>query len=145
MAKQLTEKIFVSGGYLDSSVSVNSLGELKDKLAFLGQSVHMPMAFENASGIPYPIDFWSTPTIDEDVKWEIKSLSSINTDEDFALFKKFISDFKTTLGYYPMPEGFNIIVDGEEYSFELNENGEPVWKSTQSIFDDTISEKTETV
>jgi hypothetical protein len=140
MAKQLIEKIFVSGGYLDSNASVNSLGELKDKLAFLGQSVHMPMAFENTSGVPYPIDFWSVPTIDEDVKWVIKSLPSINTYEDFALFKKFISDFKTVLGYFPISEGFKIIVDGEEYSFELNENGGPIWNSTQVIFDNTISD-----
>lgn len=140
MAKQLTEKIFISGGYLDSNASISSISELKDKLAFLGQSVHMPIAFENINGVPYPIDFWSIPTVDGDVKWEIKTLPSINTIEDFALFKKFITDYKTTLGYFPMSEGFSLKVDGEEYIFGLDENNEPIWKSTQNVFDDTIAD-----
>ena len=74
MAKNLQFQIkYTGGGYLDSNIAISSIPELKEKFDFVGQSVHMPEAFNSANGVPYPIDFWMTPN-GEDIKWEIKTM-----------------------------------------------------------------------
>ena len=140
MAKNLQFQIkYTGGGYLDSNIAISSIPELKEKFDFVGQSVHMPEAFNSANGVPYPIDFWMTPN-GEDIKWEIKTIPTISSGEDFENFKYFINDFKAEIGYYPIVNGTKVLVDGEEFEFQINENGGINWISTQEVFDETISD-----
>ena len=130
MAERLNSKIYVNGGYLDDNISVANIPELLAKESsnsfFLGQSIHMSEAFLSANEIPYPVDFWSVPS-GENIKWEIKSIPTIESDEDFSKFKEFINDFNEIAGYYPLSNGFEILVNGINYSYSLNENSEIVW------------------
>ena len=142
MAIQLTEKIFVGGGYLDSNMSVTSINELANKLEFLGQTLMMPEAFYGANELPYPIDFWSTPN-GEDIKWEIKTLPSIETLEDLEEFKKFVNNFKDELGYYPLVEGAELLVSGDKYTFRVNENGDASYDFVQDSMDELINHTVE--
>ena len=96
MATLLGDKLFVSTGYLDGNVSVNTIDELLDKFDFFGQSLHMPEAFIGANEVPYPIDFWSTPN-GENVKWEIKALPSLESETDFERFKAFNDELESWL------------------------------------------------
>ena len=89
MANQLTDKILVSGGYVDANTTVSSINELYNKYDafdfFMGQSLHMPKAFKGVNGYSYPIDFWVVP-MGNDFKWELKNVPSIESDTDFELF-----------------------------------------------------------
>lgn len=142
MATRLTDNMYVKGKYLDSNVSVSSLSELINKWDFDGQSVHMPNAFESTKGISYPLDFWYTPYGD-DIKWEIKNVPAIASSEDFDNFNDFINDFKKEGGYYPISKGTKVLVDGEEFEFNINEDEQINWVSTQDIFDKTITDAVE--
>ena len=130
MAERLNDKIYVNGGYLDDNISVSSISDLIAKESsnsfFLGQSVHMPEAFLSTNEIPYPVDFWSVPN-GENIKWEIKSIPAIDTEDDFLKFKEFIEEFKGITGYYPLSDGTEITVNGVKYSYSLVENEEITW------------------
>ena len=143
MAKRVDENYLYSGGYLDANLQVSSINELIEKgssdTMFLGMSVHMPEAFNSTQGIPYPIDFWSTPD-GEDIKWEIKNVPSLDTEADFNNFKAFISEFYGEAGYYPIAEGTEVLVDGVRYVFTLGEGGEPQWSNVQDNLDSTVSD-----
>lgn len=139
MAIRLTDNAYVKGRYLDANVSVSSISELINKWDFDGQSVHMPNAFESSNGIPYPIDFWYTPYGD-DIKWEIKTVPSLENEEDLGRFNAFIQDFKSESGYFPLVDGFELLVAGEKLIFATEENGEPIFKSSQDLSDEIISD-----
>ena len=142
MATRLTEKIYVSGGYLDANMTVSSIDELKSKFDFIGQTVHMSEAFVGVNDIPYPLDFWSIPNGD-DVKWVVKTIPAIESEDDFEKFKDFISDFNNNIGYYPISEGSEVLVNGTKYNFNVkNENGGTtvIWSDNQTVFDETISD-----
>ena len=140
MAKNLQFQIkYTGGGYLDSNIAISSISELKEKFDFIGQSVHMPEAFMSTNDVPYPVDFWMTPN-GEDVKWELKNIPTFESAEDFERFKVFCGNFKSELGYYPMANGSKIIAEGEEFEFQINENGDINWISTQELFDETITD-----
>lgn len=130
MATRLMDKVFVKGGYLDSNVSVTSISELIDKYDFDGQSVHMPEAFLSTDEVPYPVDFWYIPNGD-DIKWEIKTIPSIASLEDFEKFKDFIGDFESQAGYYPIANGTKVLVNGENFIFGgSNEEGGHIWEKS---------------
>ena len=135
MATRLTDNIYVKGKYLDSNTSAFSIEELLNKYDFDGQSIHMPEAFLSENEVPYPIDFWLVPN-GEDIKWEIKTLPTMESEIDFERFKAFIDNFKSEAGYYPVAKGAKINVEGEEYVFSQDGS----WNSTQIIFDETISD-----
>lgn len=140
MAKNLQFQIkYTGGGYLDSNIAISSIPELKEKFDFVGQSVHMPEAFNSANGVPYPIDFWMTPN-GEDIKWEIKTMPTIESTEDFERFKFFCEDFKMAFEYYPLTKGQKINVAGEEFEFFIDKEGKSTWVSIQDNFDETISD-----
>lgn len=143
MAIRLTDNAYVKGRYLDANVSVSSISELINKWDFDGQSVHMPNAFESSNGIPYPIDFWYTPYGD-DIKWEIKTMPSLENEEDLERFKAFIQDFKNESEYFPLVDGFEILVAGEKLIFTIEENGKPNFKTAQDLSDEIISDIVET-
>jgi hypothetical protein len=143
MAKVLDSKLYVDGGYLDSNISVSSVTELIEKVNmnsfFLGQSVHMSEAFYGVKEIPYPIDFWSVPNGD-DIKWEIKSMPAIESEDDFGAFKDFINEFKRESGYFPISKGTEILVNGTKYTVSFGEDGNIEWIDSQSVFDETVSD-----
>lgn len=138
MATRLGDKMYVGGGYLDSSISVNNISELMDKLDFLGQSIHMPEAFVGVNDIPYPLDFWSTPN-GEDVKWELKSVPSLESEDDFNNFKAFCTEFKNDTGYLPITKGIKVLVNGAEYECFISENGDVEWINTQAALDEALT------
>lgn len=146
MAVILPDKLYVGGAYLDANISVADITELSQKALsndfFLGMEVKMPEAFYSVNEIPYPIDFWSTP-YGEDIKWEIKAMPSIESAEDFDNFKGFVEDFKAELGYFPLNEGFEILVDGAKYVFDIDENGMALYIAMQTSMDDLISDTVE--
>ena len=142
MATRLTDNAYVKGRYLDANISVSTISDLINKWDFDGQSVHMPNAFESANGIPYPIDFWYTP-YGEDIKWEIKALPSIESEEDFELLKQFMEDFKQESTYYPMSEGFEFLVENNKYVFEIDENGNAIFKTVQQTIDEWVVDTVE--
>lgn len=142
MATRLTDKIYVSGGYLDSNMTVSSIDELKSKFDFIGQTVHMSEAFVGVNDIPYPLDFWSIPNGD-DVKWVVKTIPAIESEEDFEKFKDFMSDFNNSVGYYPISDGSEVLVNGTKYNLNVkNEDGDTtlIWSDNQTVFDETISD-----
>ena len=139
MAIRLMDKVYIKGGYLDSNVSVTSLSDLINKYDFDGQSIHMAEAFFSTDDVAYPIDFWYVPNGD-DIKWEIKTIPAIASLEDFENFKSFIKEFKDKADYYPISKGTKVLVDGEEFEFQINENGDINWISTQELFDETITD-----
>ena len=102
-------------------MSVSSIDELIAKWDFEGQSVSMPSAFVGSNGVPYPVDFWLIPYGDID-KWEIKTMPSIESAEDLEKFKEFVNEFYEEAGYYPLAEGTEILVNGETYTFSIDEN-----------------------
>ena len=146
MAVILPDKLYVGGAYLDANISVADITELSQKALsndfFLGMEVKMPEAFYSVNEIPYPIDFWSTP-YGEDIKWEIKAMPSIESAEDFDNFKGFVEDFKAELGYFPLNEGFEILVDGAKYLFRIDENGTAAYVAEQTSMDDLIADTVE--
>ena len=146
MAKVLDSKIYVNGGYLDNNISVSNISELLEKensnAFFLGQSVYMPIAFESSNGAPYPIDFWSVPN-GEYIKWEIKTIPAIESLTDLDSFKNFVEQFKTELGYYPMADGFEFLVDGAKYLFKIDENGISTYIEEQTKMDSLIADTVE--
>ena len=135
MAVQLPDKIYVDGTYLDANISVADITELSQKVSsngfFLGMEVKMPEAFYGVNENPYPIDFWSTP-YGEDIKWEIKTMPSIETAEDLEYFKRFVENFKDELTYYPLADGFEFLVDGEKYVFGISD-GQATYTKVQSL------------
>ena len=135
MAVQLPDKIYVDGTYLDANISVADITELSQKVSsngfFLGMEVKMPEAFYGVNENPYPIDFWSTP-YGEDIKWEIKTMPSIETAEDLEYFKRFVENFKNELTYYPLADGFEFLVDGEKYVFGISD-GQATYTRVQSL------------
>ena len=144
MAVKLPDSFYVNGSYLDANLTVTTFQDLIDKVSsngfFLGMEVKMPEAFYSTNEVPYPIDFWSTPN-GEDIKWEIKNLPTIESLDDLELFKTFISDFKTELGYYPLTDGYEILVEGEKYIFNVNEEGFIFNQTTidaESIVDEAV-------
>lgn len=139
MAIRLMDKVYIKGSYLDSNVSVTSLSDLINKYDFDGQSIHMAEAFFSTDDVAYPIDFWYVPNGD-DIKWEIKTIPAIASLEDFENFKSFIKEFKDKADYYPISKGTKVLVDGEEFEFQINENGDINWISTQELFDETITD-----
>ena len=143
MAVILPDKLYVGGAYLDANISVADITELSQKALsndfFLGMEVKMPEAFYSVNEIPYPIDFWSTP-YGEDIKWKIKSMPSIETAEDLENFKRFVENFKSELGYYPLNEGFEFLVDGEKYVFGVSESGQATYTIVQSSIDSLIAD-----
>ena len=143
MAVILPDKLYVGGAYLDANISVADITELSQKASsdgfFLGMEVKMPEAFYSVNDNPYPIDFWSTP-YGEDTKWEIKSMPSIETVEDLENFKRFVENFKAELGYYPLNEGFEFLVDGEKYVFGVSESGQATYTIVQSSIDSLIAD-----
>ena len=143
MAVILPDKLYVGGVYLDANISVADVTELSQKALsddfFLGMEVKMPEAFYSVNEIPYPIDFWSTPN-GEDIKWEIKSMPSIETAEDLENFKRFVENFKSELGYYPLNDGFEFLVDGEKYVFDVSESGQATYTIVQSSIDSLIAD-----
>ena len=143
MAERLNTKIYVNGGYLDENISVTSIAELLAKESsnsfFLGQSIHMPEAFFSNNEIPYPIDFWSVPS-GENIKWEIKTLPTIDSEEDFNKFKEFIEDFKNESQYYPLSKNSEVKVGNKTYNFSLNED-EPIWEEVNKNLDSIVEEK----
>ena len=146
MAVILPDKLYVGGAYLDANISVADITELSQKALsndfFLGMEVKMPEAFYSVNEIPYPIDFWSTP-YGEDIKWEIKAMPSIESAEDFDNFKGFVVDFKAELGYFPLTDGFEILVDGAKYLFRIDENGTAAYVAEQTSMDDLIADTVE--
>ena len=137
MAENLQFQInYAGGGYVDANVSVSKISELVDKFDFIGQSVHMTEAFSGIKGVTYPIDFWMTPK-GEDIKWEIKTMPSLENLEDLENFKDFAKEFKNILGYYPLTEGYSVIAGGEIYVFDVDENGDAV--AAASEFEDDLS------
>ena len=143
MAVQLPDKLYVGGAYLDANISVSTITELSQKALsndfFLGMEVKMPEAFYSVNDNPYPIDFWSTPYGDG-IKWEIKSMPSIETVEDLEKFKRFVEDFKTELGYYPLVEGFEFLADGEKYVFGITSGGQATYTTVQTSIDSLIDD-----
>ena len=135
MAVQLPNKLYVDGTYLDANISVADITELSQKVSsngfFLGMEVKMPEAFYGVNENPYPIDFWSTP-YGEDIKWEIKTMPSIETAEDLEYFKRFVENFKDKLTYYPLADGFEFLVDGEKYVFGISD-GQATYTRVQSL------------
>ena len=143
MAVILPDKLYVGGVYLDANISVADITELSQKALsddfFLGMEVKMPEAFYSVNDNPYPIDFWSTP-YGEDTKWEIKSMPSIETVEDLENIKRFVENFKSELGYYPLNDGFEFLVDGEKYVFDVSESGQATYTIVQSSIDSLIAD-----
>ena len=135
MAVILPDKLYVGGAYLDANISVADITELSQKALsdgfFLGMEVKMPEAFYGFNENPYPIDFWSTP-YGEDIKWEIKTMPSIETAEDLEYFKRFVENFKDELKYYPLADGFEFLVDGEKYVFGISD-GQATYTKVQSL------------
>ena len=135
MAVILPDKLYVGGAYLDANISVAGITELSQKASsdgfFLGMEVKMPEAFYGVNENPYPIDFWSTP-YGEDIKWEIKTMPSIETAEDLEYFKRFVENFKDKLTYYPLADGFEFLVDGEKYVFGISD-GQATYTRVQSL------------
>ena len=135
MAVQLPNKLYVDGTYLDANISVADITELSQKVSsngfFLGMEVKMPEAFYGVNENPYPIDFWSTP-YGEDIKWEIKTMPSIETAGDLEYFKRFVENFKDELKYYPLADGFEFLVDGEKYVFGISD-GQATYTKVQSL------------
>ena len=148
MAVQLPNKLYVDGTYLDANISVADITELSQKVSsngfFLGMEVKMPEAFYGVNENPYPIDFWSTP-YGEDIKWEIKTMPSIETAEDLEYFKRFVENFKDELKYYPLADGFEFLVDGEKYVFGISSDGQATYTKVQSLINDNISGSIKTV
>ena len=143
MAEKLQFQINYAGGnYIDDSVSVSSISELASKFDFIGQSVHMTEAFVGVNEVPYPVDFWMVPN-GEDIKWEVKSMPTIESKEDLERYKSFADEFKAELGYYPMAVGFEFLVDGEKYVFDIDENGMALYTAMQTSMDDLISDTVE--
>lgn len=141
MAIQLGDKLKIAGGYLDESISVENLeGLLLKEPEFYGQSMHMTDAFYGNGETPYPIDFWLVPDSISEYKWEIKTIPALASLEDFDNFKDFIKEFKDKADYYPISKGTKALVDGEEFEFQINENGDINWISTQELFDETITD-----
>ena len=142
MAVQLPNKLYVDGTYLDANISVADITELSQKVSsngfFLGMEVKMPEAFYGVNENPYPIDFWSTP-YGEDIKWEIKTMPSIETAEDLEYFKRFVENFKDELKYYPLADGFEFLVDGEKYVFGISSDGQATYTRVQSLIDDAVN------
>lgn len=136
MAVQLPNKLYVDGTYLDANISVADITELSQKVSsngfFLGMEVKMPEAFYGVNENPYPIDFWSTP-YGEDIKWEIKTMPSIETDGDLEYFKRFVENFKDELKYYPLADGFEFLVDGEKYVFGISSDEQATYTRVQSL------------
>lgn len=146
MAQRITESLYIPNGYLDANTEVRSIDELVEKISdasvFFGMSVHMPEAFRNAQGVPYPIDFWITPN-GGSLKWEIKNVSSLNDDTDFELFKAFCGTFNVKCGYFPVPQNFEIIVAGEKYIFSIDGEGNPIWTKLQDNLDSIVDDAVE--
>lgn len=143
MARQIQDSLIYPGGYLDANTQAKSITDLLSKnesnTMFFGMSVHMPAAFENTLGVPYPVDFWLTPD-GEDVKWEIKDCPSLQSEDDFGNFKAFLSEFYGEAGYYPIAEGAEILVDGTTYVVSFGEKGELQWTNTQDSLDSVVSD-----
>ena len=132
---------YTGEGYLDAKTSVETIEELISKWDFEGQSVSMPKAFFGQNNIPYPIDFWLVPYGEID-RWEIKTMPTIESTEDFERFKVFCDDFKMASEYYPLTTGQKINVAGEEFEFFIDKEGKATWVSIQDNFDETISKGT---
>ena len=133
---------YTGEGYLDAKTSVETIEELISKWDFEGQSVSMPKAFFGQNNIPYPIDFWLVPYGEID-RWEIKTMPTIESTEDFERFKVFCDDFKMASEYYPLTTGQKINVAGEEFEFFIDKEGKATWVSIQDNFDETISHAVE--
>lgn len=140
MATKLMDKLYVNNGYLDANISVTTLEELKGKYDFDGQSIHMPVAFNSADDVSYPIDFWMVPNGNGGIKWEIKNIPSFNDENNAELFKNFINKFKQEFDYFPVSNGNKILINGEEHEIIIGEDNNIEWVSTQDIFDATISD-----
>lgn len=141
MAIQLGDKLKIAGGYLDETISVETLeGLLLREPEFYGQSIHMTDAFYGNGDTPYPIDFWLVPDSISEYKWEIKTIPALASLEDFENFKDFINQFNSQTNYYPLANGTKILVNGQEIEFYINENGETKWLYTQEIFNEIISD-----
>jgi hypothetical protein len=95
-------------------------------------------AFVGVNDISYPLDFWSTPNGD-DVKWEIKSIPSLESEEDFNNFKAFCSEFKNDAGYFPLANGAKVLVNGVEYECFITEEDTIEWIDTQSHLDESLT------
>jgi PII-like signaling protein len=144
MAKQLTSTFYVSGGYLDSNSVVSSINELLSKEGgFNGQVVHMPKAFkgDNKYKLSYPVDFWKIPNGDG-VKWEIKDIPALEKESDFDNFKIFIEDFKTQIGYLPISENFEVVVEGKKMT-TFFKDGELNWYDSSDYIDDLVADATQ--
>ena len=146
MAVILPDSFYVNGTYLDANVVVSDINGLLEKVSsdsfFLGMEAKMPEAFYGVNEIPYPIDFWSIPN-GEDIKWEVKTMPSIESEDDLELFKTFTEEFKTVLGYYPMTVGFEFLVNGNKYVFGIDEKGAATFIAAQTSMDDLIADTVE--
>jgi hypothetical protein len=58
-------------------------------------------------------------------------------------FKEFVNEFHEEAGYYPLAEGTEILVNGETYTFSIDENKEATYVSSQETMDDLIADTVE--
>ena len=146
MAEQIADNIWVSGKYVDSNVQIGNLDDLSAKMNdssyFLGMSIHMTESFLSDMGIYYPMDLWSVPS-GEDFVWKIKNIPHLENEEDFAVFKAFLIEFKAKIGYFPLANGDTLKVGDQTYVFSSSEDGSQEWSEntgeiSQGIIDSII-------
>ena len=132
MAEQITDKIFVSKGYVDDSMTIDtieSLLSLPRGRKFVGLTITVLNAIITENG-PIPADFWLSETTGN---WGLKSIPSLDKIEDIDVIP---SDL--------IPIGFEVrLKNGNKYNFEgIDEENKYIWEAAinRKEFDETIAD-----
>ena len=132
MAEQITDKIFVSKGYVDDSMSIDtieSLLSLPRGRKFVGLTITVLNAIITENG-SIPADFWLSETTGN---WGLKSIPSLDKIEDIDVIP---SDL--------IPVGFEVrLKNGDKYNFEgVDDENRYIWGASISRkeFDETIAD-----
>jgi hypothetical protein len=132
MAEQITDKIFVSKGYIDDSMSIDtieSLLSLPRGRKFVGLTITVLKAITTENG-SIPADFWLSENTGN---WELKSIPSLDKIEDIDVIP---SDL--------IPIGFEVrLKNGNKYNFKgVDEENKYIWEASVSRkeFDETIAD-----
>lgn len=132
MAEQITDKIFVSKGYVDDSMSIDtieSLLSLPRGRKFVGLTITVLKAITTENG-SIPADFWLSESTGN---WELKSIPSLDKIEDIDVIP---SDL--------IPIGFEVrLKNGNKYNFKgVDEENKYIWEASVSRkeFDETIAD-----
>lgn len=136
MAKQLTDKNFYPGGYVDDSMSVNTITDLKSltrSRKFVGLTVTVLNAITNNNNEPIPADFWLSETRNT---WVLKNIAPIDT-----------LDAISNIPEEYIPIGFEITLkNGEKYHYTLSDDEKPIWvlsiknEEIKDLISDTVQD-----